>query len=186
MPGRRAPALYDQLTVRAVSVALGTVLLAIVAGIAFGVYAGLDPGSTGGARDRPLIFWMIAPCLLLVSLIFWPLLLSWFVELELPNWVRTWIVRTTRPTGLEALRQGKTILALARSLEPNQRFGLARSVLWNGLGLVFLSVPMPIFFGVAATVGNGLEVEEAVPLALSMWIPILWTAILLGRRPRTT
>lgn len=169
---------------RGVFIALAIVLVALGAGIAFGVSAGLTPGSTGGARDRPLIYWVIAPCFLLLSLLFWPLLLSWFVDLKLPRWHRECLARTSSQNGLEGRRRGRTIMALAQSLEPGQRFGLARSVLGNGLFYVFITIPAPIFFGVAATVGNGLETEESVPLALSMWIPILWAATLLVRRPR--
>jgi hypothetical protein len=124
--------------------------------------------------------------MLLVAILFWPLLLSWFVELELPRWHREYLAQTTRPNGLEARRQGRPILSLARTLEPEQRFGLARSVIGNGLFVVFISVPVTIFLGVAGTVGNGLAIEEAVPLALSMWIPMVWIVALLVRRNRAS
>jgi hypothetical protein len=169
---------------RAVYLALGIVSLAIAGGIAFGISAGLTPGSTGGAEDRPLIFWMIAPCYLLLNLLFWPLLLSWFVTGDLPRWCQQYIEGPTMADSLERRRKGRTIIDLARSLPPAERFGLARSVVGNGLFYVLLTVPMTVFFGVAGTVGNGLEVVEAVPLALALWIPLFWTGSLLVRAHR--
>ena len=167
---------------RAVYVALSIVLVAISASVAFGVSAGLTPGSTGGAEGRPLVYWMIAPCYLLLDLLLWPLLLSWFVDLELPRWYQGCIDQTAKPGSLEHRRRGRTITDVARSLQPAERMGLARSVVGNGLFYVVLTVPMATYFGVAGTIGNGLEIVEAVPLAFALWAPLIWTAVLLVRR----
>ena len=153
--------------------ALGLVLAAAVLLAGFGLVAGLTTDATAGVSGRPFLYWLIGLANLGVSLLFWPMLLSWFMELELPYWHRMCFSRAGQPR-LERVRTGRTIVALARSVDPARRLGLAAGVLGYGLFSVFLSLLVPVLFGMAGTRIGRLELWEAVPLALAFWVPLVW------------
>jgi len=164
--------------------ALAAVLVLALLAAGFGLAAGLSSDLTAGVEGRPLIYWLIGPAFLGVSIIYWPALISWFVDLDLPRWHRNALVSKPGDGGLEEVRAGRRILVAAGSVDPQRRLRLAGGVLGYGLFYVLLSIPTPLMFGVAAMRPGPLRLEEALPLLRGFWVPVVWTAALLVRQRR--
>jgi hypothetical protein len=164
--------------------ALAAVLVLALLAAGFGFAAGLSSDLTAGVEGRPLIYWMIGPAFLGVSIIYWPTLISWFVDLDLPLWLRN--VEMVKPGGggFQEIRAGRRVLVAAGSVDPRRRLRLAGGVLGYGLFSVLLSIPVPLMFGIAAMRRGPLRLEEALPLLGGFWIPVVWTAALLVRQRR--
>lgn len=149
-------------------------------GIAFGVAGGLmsdfGAGAGAGADGRPFLTWTIALCFLGVEMIFWPALVSWYLPVKLPTWHRKWLVtRTDEGLGFfEDVRDGRRVVDMARSVEPDQRRRLASRVAGYGLFYVALTVPAPVLVGVGALRMDSFWPIETLPLILCIWIPALW------------
>lgn len=166
---------------RWVVASLAVVVLLALLTAGFGLVAGLMTDATAGVQGRPLIYWIFAASFLAVDTLFWPALLSWYVDLDLPPWHRKLLVPRLDQGGFEDVRSGRRVLDLARSVEPRQRPGIAGRVLGYGLFYAVLSIPLPLMFGVAAMRLGPLRLEEAVPLILALWVPAMWTATVLVR-----
>jgi hypothetical protein len=168
------------LSSRAVIAALALVAATALAAAVVGLIAGLNSDLTTGVHERPWTYWLIALAYLGLALVFWPIMLSWFIPMDLPDWYRQYLARVGRQGSFERVREGRTVLQLAGS---DVRLGrwLAVRTIWNGLFYVALTVPLPFMFGGAAFHPGRLGLEEAVPLALATWIPIVWTAFLVLR-----
>ena len=162
--------------------------LAIVGAVALllagvGLFIGLTTDVTGGVSGRPFIYWLIALTNLAVAWFVWPLLLSFFVQVDLPSRLRTFMERTPGPKGLAQFLPGRPVVAQGRSTDSKGRLGLALRVLVEGAACALLSLPLPVLSGVAGTRVGRLELWEAIPLALAFWLPLVWT-VRLARRSR--
>lgn len=162
---------------------VGVGVLALL-GAVFGLAVGLSSNLAAGVEGRPAIYWLIAASFLVISTLFWPVLLSWYVDLALPAWHRKAITPTGDKGRFEDVRSGRRVLAMARATEPHRRASLAWRALGYGSFYVVLSIPMPLAFGVAAIRPGPLQPEEALPLIAALVGPVIITAMLLTRSKR--